>query len=159
MLYADGKNASDISKTLGIDRRTVTKYLSDNSYSKNVENEQFLDNYKKLQEKSNKQILELIESTHYKNITMNILDLLDRKTLQKELEMRGMKTLVTSFGIFVDKAIQYEKLKLEREVKSNNANDHLINEDDNFNKAMLDAINNMGNHKELVAEESYVQED
>lgn len=148
-----------IHKRTKIDRRTITKYINVQDYKKNVQDEQFSVDYKKIREESNTKLLDMIKSNDYANITKIAMSLLTRKNLEEEIRKRGIRAVVGLISNSMDKTMALKRLEIEEEVKlkQDNSHDQLITDDNNFNKAVLEAILQLGNVEDLIDKESYVQ--
>jgi transposase len=148
-----------IHKRTKLNRRTITKYVNAQDYKKNAQDTQFTEQYKKIREESNSKLLDMIKSNDYANITKTAMSLLTKKTLQDEIAKRGIRAVVGLISNSMDKTMALKRLEIDEEVKlrQDNSHDQLITEDNNFNKAVLEAILLLGDTDDLIDKESYVQ--
>jgi hypothetical protein len=104
------KNNTEISRLLGIDRGTVIKVLKSGWQV----NQQFIDTINENRQIENNNLLEKIKSIRYNDIVTDVLSLFTKKNMEKELDVRGMRSLIALQGNMLDKGMAYERLELEK---------------------------------------------
>ena len=107
------KSDSAIAKLVGVSRGTVIKYLKNNLYIKSRQNEQFVQQYKEIKQNEAKEILDIVRSERYSTIANDIVDLFDKDSLEKERDVRGIRSLTALLGNTIDKTIALKRLALD----------------------------------------------
>jgi len=111
VLYSDLQNYSTVAKRLDIAVNTVKnvwlKKDTDTDLCKVVQS------YAKIKKESNETLLEMLNGSQYANITKNAMDLLTTANMEKEINTRGIKALITITGISYDKTMAYKRLELD----------------------------------------------
>ena len=116
VLYSDMQSYTAVAKHLNIAINTVKnvwlKKDTDTDLCKIVQS------YAKVKKESNESLLEMLVGTQYAAITKNAMDLLTTANMEKEINTRGIKALITITGISYDKTMAYKRLLLdERKVE------------------------------------------
>jgi len=109
-----GRSILSLSKEYGLSRATITKWLNDKRYTEDEEVNRYLNKIKQIEQEANDELLELVKSTQYSEITKNAMALLTPENLQHEFSQRGIAKLITLIGNSFDKTFAYEKLQLDK---------------------------------------------
>jgi transposase len=113
-LKREGRSTLSLSKEFGVSRGTLVKWLKDKRYTEDEEINRFLNRVKQIEQEANDELLELVKSTQYSEITKNAMALLTPDNLQKEFTDRGIAKLITLIGNSFDKTFAYERLQLDK---------------------------------------------
>ena len=111
ILNAEGMTPNKIAERLNIAANTVRKHLADKS---NIE--QYGDLMSEIEQmhiKSNNDVIDLIKSTRYSDITNNIIELLNKENLETELATNGIRNLINLLGNTVDKTLALKRTEIQ----------------------------------------------
>jgi hypothetical protein len=109
-----GQSILSLSKQYGISRATITKWSKNKLYSDDTEVNRVLNKMDQIEQESNDDLLEIIKSIQYSNITKNAMKLLTPDNLEEEFVKRGIGKLIVLMGNSFDKALATERLELEK---------------------------------------------
>lgn len=109
-----GQSVLSLSKQYGISRATITKWSNDKVYSDDKEVNRVLNKMDQIEQESNDDLLEIIKSTQYSEITKRAMKLLTPDNLEEEFAKRGIGKLIVLMGNSFDKALATERLELEK---------------------------------------------
>jgi len=107
--HNEHKNNSEIAKLVGVSRGSVISTLN-SGWTVNTE---FMSEYNKTVQESNNDLLRMIKSVRYSDIARDVISLFTKANMKKELESRGLRSLITLQGVMFDKGMAYEKLQLD----------------------------------------------
>lgn len=110
--YRDGLTEHDICTLTKLSRNTIRKYKVNKEETRNEQNEHFKQTYKEIKQKEHEKLIEMMrKDNRASQIIDKMLDILnDEKTLKKV----DYRTMLTGYGIIIDKAIKYEQLEINR---------------------------------------------
>lgn len=111
VLYSDLKCYSTVAKRLDIAVNTVKNVWL--KKDKDTDLCKVVQSYAKVKKESNETLIEMLNGTQYANITKNAMDLLTTANMQKEINNRGIKALITITGISYDKTMAYKRLMID----------------------------------------------
>jgi|LGOV01.1.fsa_nt_gb hypothetical protein len=112
-LHKKGNSILSISRDMGINRATITKFVRDQRYTTNGKVNELLNKMQDIEDKSHETLLEMLESKQYANITKTAISLLTKENLQNEIESRGIRSIIALMGNSYDKTLALSRLHLD----------------------------------------------
>ena len=115
-MIADGHSQRYIADKMGMSKTNVSRIVRRH---KDGELSEFalkiLDKLKADREANEARMMDLIESSQYFNTVERAMSKLTDKAMNDEIDQRGIGNIYKLVGLFIDKANNYEQLKLKRQ--------------------------------------------
>ncbi len=111
ILYDDLQSYSEVGRRLNLAPNTVKSIVNNRELIAKFN--PLLQEIANIKEESNETLLEMLNGTQYSNITKNAMNLLTTENMEKEINTRGIRALITITGISYDKAMAYKRLMID----------------------------------------------
>lgn len=110
--YEDGLTEQEICSLTRLSRNTIRKYKVNKLSKRSEQIEHFKQEYKKIKEIEHNKLIDMMRNDNRATqIIDKILNIMNDDKLLKKTDVR---TLLTGYGILIDKAIKYEQLEVNR---------------------------------------------
>lgn len=127
--YEDGLTEQEICRLTRLSRNTIRKYKVNKLHKRSEQTAHFKQEYKRIKEEEHQKLIGMMKND---NRAASIIDkMLNIMNDDKLLKKTDIRTMLTGYGIIIDKAIKYEQLEISRKQAKDGFN---INIDNNVSK-------------------------
>lgn len=114
VLYEEMNSMNDVAKALNVSKGVVHKVL--NNEQRSHEHERLVNDYKKIREESNNNLIEIMQSNTVDKVVKLAIGKLTSKNMDKDIERGGLGNMYRLVGMFTDKvlSIKDHEIKLKQ---------------------------------------------